>query len=120
MSGAVWQINIDTRHEKDIHMDPHRDFPVRYSLAPGAGHEILTIAGTTEKTFATMPRAVMIMAEWLTGDDLEVKYTLDATFTTIASPYNKAFKEGGVYPLAWSAFKSSAANETTFTIMGII
>ena len=101
-------------------MDPHRDFPVRYSIAPGTGHEILTAAGATAKTFATMPRAVMIMAEWNTTDNLLVKYTLDTAFSTIAYPYNQAFKEGGIYPLAWSSFKSSAANETTFTIMGIL
>lgn len=105
--------------------DLKRDFPVRYSVAPGIAKQQLTIAGETEKNFTVeettlkYPRAIMIVSEWLSDEDLLVKYKDDSSWTTLDNLVAKAFKEGGVYPLCVAAIKSSGATEVNFSILGI-
>ena len=102
-------------------MEP-QDYSERISLAPVIGLEEKGINGITEVAFTIQkqqPRAILIIGEWLSADNLLVKFVGDNDFTTISAAAAQVLGQGAIYTFAITSFKSSAVNEINFRIAAL-
>ena len=102
--------------------DPIKVFGDRLSNAPVCAHQVFTAAGVTAQELVPgadhfqYGRAILIIEEWVTNEDLEVLYAGDENYSTIPAAMVKTFAKSAILPFAISAFRSSGATETTFKI----